>query len=97
LIGIKKGLLPMTRLDAAAARLKKALDTLEDAAASLNARIGAAEDVMKKTAALGQEREVLLARVASLEDDSRVLSGLTEEVEARLDGAIGEIRVALGR
>jgi hypothetical protein len=43
------------------------------------------------------ERDRLLARVAELEEDARALSGLTEEVETRLDGAIAEIRTALGR
>ena len=39
----------------------------------------------------------LLARIAELEDETRSLAGLTEEVEDRLDGAIAEIRTALGR
>jgi hypothetical protein len=39
----------------------------------------------------------LVTRVAELEDEARSLSGLTEEVEGRLDGAIAEIRAALGR
>jgi hypothetical protein len=38
-----------------------------------------------------------LARIAELEDENRALAGITEEVEGRLDGAIGEIRAALGR
>ena len=42
-------------------------------------------------------KEELLARIAELEDEIGALSGLTEEVEGRLDGAIGEIRAALGR
>ena len=37
------------------------------------------------------------ARIAELEDESRALASVTEEVEGRLDGAIVEIRAALGR
>ena len=48
-------------------------------------------------AGLTAERESLFARVASLEEESRSLAGITEEVEERLDGAIAEIRSALGR
>ena len=48
-------------------------------------------------AALTQEREVLLARIAELEEETRVLASTTEEVEGRLDSAIAEIRGALGR
>ena len=48
-------------------------------------------------ARLTAERDRLLARVAALEEDGRVMSGLTEEVETRLDGAISEIRQALAR
>ena len=44
-----------------------------------------------------QVGERLMARVAELEDEISALSGLTEEVERRLDGAIGEIRAALAR
>jgi hypothetical protein len=35
--------------------------------------------------------------VAALEEDMAALSGVTEDVEERLDGAIGEIRAALAR
>ena len=37
----------------------------------------------------------MLARIAELEEEIARLSGMTEEVEDRLDGAIGEIRAAL--
>jgi hypothetical protein len=39
----------------------------------------------------------LRARIASLEEESRDITGLTEEVEVRLDGAIAEIRSVLDR
>ncbi len=50
-----------------------------------------------KVAELTEERERLLARISGLEDENRALAGATEEVEGRLDGAISDIRSALGR
>jgi len=46
---------------------------------------------------LSEERERLLARISELEEENRALAGVTEEVEGRLDGAISDIRSALGR
>ena len=43
------------------------------------------------------ERERLLARIAELEHEVQALAGVTDEVEGRLDDAIGEIRAALAR
>lgn len=51
----------------------------------------------ERVAELEAERDKLLARIAELEDEVATLSGLTEEVEGRLDGAIGEIRAVLAR
>ncbi len=45
--------------------------------------------------ALKSERETLFARIAALEEETRVLAGLTEEVEDRLDDTIAEIREVL--
>jgi predicted nucleic acid-binding Zn-ribbon protein len=87
----------MERLEAAIARLAQALRTLEENA---DARMRAAREAVSTAAEvelLQAERERLTARVAALEDESRVLAGLTEEVEDRLDGAIAEIREVLGR
>ena len=50
-----------------------------------------------RLAALESERQELLARIAALEDELASLSGMTQDVETRLDGAIGEIRAALAR
>jgi hypothetical protein len=50
-----------------------------------------------RVAELEAERERLLEKVAALEEELATLSGVTEEVESRLDGAIGEIRAALAR
>ena len=87
----------MSRLELAAERLAKALDALESAVSPLtNARESLA-GTEKQVVELSSERERLLKRMAELEEESRSLSGLTEEVEGRLDGAIAEIRAALGR
>lgn len=87
----------MSRLELAAERLAKALDALELAALPLIEARDSAAAAQAKIDRLDAEREQLVARVAGLEDEARSLSGLTEEVEGRLDGAIAEIRAALGR
>ena len=87
----------MSRLELAAERLAKALDALEKAALPLVQARESAAAAEAKIARMDAEREELVARVASIEEDARVLTGLTEEVEGRLDGAIAEIRTALGR
>ena len=87
----------MTSLDDALARFQEALDRLE---ARANERIGRDRDLTDSATELSllkAEREHLLARIAELEEESRALAGLTEEVEDRLDGAISEIRDVLGR
>jgi hypothetical protein len=86
----------MSRLDLASDRLKTALDGLERALAS---RSGdqAANNLQDRVAELEAERERLLEKVAALEEELAAQSGLAEDVESRLDGAIGEIRAALGR
>ena len=87
----------MSRLDDAVQRFDAALAALESQTAPLAGLGQAAADSMAKLAALNEERDRLLARIAELEDENRALAGATEEVEGRLDGAIGEIRAALGR
>jgi len=87
----------MTRLEDNAARLNAALDKLEATALPLAETRARAEKQAREIASLNAEREGLLARVAVLEDETRSLAGITEEVEERLDGAIAEIRQALGR
>ena len=87
----------MSELDETAQRLASALDALESTVQPLlDARAQGARD-KAEIARLTAERERLLARVADLEEETRALSGLTEEVEGRLDGAIAEIRQALAR
>jgi cell division protein FtsB len=87
----------MSRIEAALTRFSAALDTLEQ---SLGARLAMAKDsanVAAELALLRIERDRLAARVATLEEEARILGGVTEEVEDRLDGAIAEIREALTR
>jgi chromosome segregation ATPase len=87
----------MSRLDNAAKRLEEALIALEEKAGPLVLARNDAADARARLAELRQEREQLLTRIAELEDENRALSGIAGEVEERLDGAIGEIRAALGR
>ena len=84
----------MSRLDAALARFSAALDKVE-AGATTKADRDAARD--HEVLRLSLERERLLARIAALEEETNSLAGLTEAVEARLDGAIAEIRTVLTR
>lgn len=87
----------MSRLDVAQNRFRAALEALENAAGSVGESLDSAAKLPERIAELEAEREKLLTRVADLEDEIAALSGLTEEVEGRLDGAIGEIRAALAR
>jgi ParB-like chromosome segregation protein Spo0J len=87
----------MSRLDVAQNRFRAALEALENAAGSVGESLDSAAKLPERIAELEADREKLLARIAELEDEVAALSGLTEEVEGRLDGAIGEIRAALAR
>jgi hypothetical protein len=87
----------MSRLDLAVKRFSAALDGLEKAVDDRLETLRTTNDVVADLGVMKAERERLISRVAELEEESRLLSGLTEEVEGRLDGAIAEIRAALGR
>jgi len=87
----------MSRLELASDRLKQALDALDGKLAAGAAASADAARLAVRVAELEAERERLLAQVAALEEENAALSGVTEEVEERLDGAIGEIRAALAR
>ncbi len=87
----------MSRLDLAQNRFQAALEALENAAGCVGESLDGAAKMPERLAELESEREKLLARIAELEEEIAALSGLTEEVEGRLDGAIGEIRAALAR
>jgi chromosome segregation ATPase len=87
----------MSRLDLAKTRFRAALEALENASGSVGESLDQAAKLPERVAELEAERETLLARIAELEDEVAALSGLTEEVEGRLDGAMDEIRTALAR
>ena len=87
----------MSRLDLAKKRFRAALESVENAAGSVGESLDQAAKGSEHIAGLEAGREKLQARIAELEDELAALSGLTEEVEGRLDGAIGEIRAALAR
>ena len=87
----------MSRLDVAQKRFRAALEALENAAGGVGESLDSAAKLPERIAELESEREKLLTRIAELEEEVAELSGLTEEVEGRLDGAIGEIRAALAR
>ncbi|HXJ00588.1 MAG TPA: DUF4164 family protein [Micropepsaceae bacterium] len=86
----------MSRLDDALARFGEALDRLEEMAEQRTQAARESESTTTELRLLKDERERLVARIAGLEEESRLLAGLTEEVEGRLDGAIAEIREVLG-
>jgi hypothetical protein len=83
----------MSRLDLAEKRLAQTLEKLEKAAKTA-AKRGQDQPAIE---AMAEERERLLARIAQLEEELAALSSASQEVEGRLDGAIGEIRAALAR
>ena len=90
----------MDRLDAAIARFNAALNALENgctARTQASSDRAVQTDISAEIAELRSEREQLLARIAAFEEESQSLAGLAEAVETRLDGAISEIRAALGR
>lgn len=87
----------MAEFDAAAARLTSALQTLEQRLGSLAEVRALAARQETEIRRMNAERDTLLARIAELEEETRALAGVTEEVEVKLDRAIGEIRAALGR
>lgn len=87
----------MSRLDLAQNRFRAALEALENASGSVGESLDMAAKLPERIAELESEREKLLARITELEDEVAALSGLTEEVEGRLDGAIDEIRAVLAR
>ncbi len=94
----------MDKLGIAAERLTKALNALEEGLVPLDRTRDDAADVRAQLAearakldAADRERDRLLARIAELEEEQQALTEISEEIETRLDGAIGEIRTALGR
>ena len=82
----------MSRLDDAVMRLQAALDVLEACAGERTTG-----DSGEELSVLRSDRERMMARVAALEEEARMLAGVTEDVEHRLDAAISEVRDVLGR
>ena len=87
----------MSRLDAAAGRFNAALETLAKTATAGSATRDSLDDTALRLVAVTEERDRLRARVQELEQEARALGVVTHDVEGRLDGAIAEIRAALGR
>ncbi|HEY5047364.1 MAG TPA: DUF4164 family protein [Rhizomicrobium sp.] len=87
----------MDALDAATSRLMAALEIIEQHGEAMAQAKDEAKTCSDELARLNRERETLLARIAELEEETRSLAGITEEVETRLDGAIAEIRATLGQ
>ena len=85
----------MTKLAQAQARFSAALDALDKAIGASGGTMRHGTKLNSELAALKSERETLFARIAALEEETRVLAGLTEEVEDRLDDAIADIREVL--
>ena len=85
----------MTKLAEAQARFSAALDALDKAIDKTGGGSGQGGKLKAELTALKSEREALYSRIAALEEETRVLAGLTEEVEDRLDDAIAEIREVL--
>jgi hypothetical protein len=85
----------MTKLAQAQARFSAALDALDKAIDDSGVTMRLGSKLKMELTALKSERETLYSRIAALEEETRVLAGLTEEVEDRLDDAIAEIRDVL--
>jgi cell division protein FtsB len=85
----------MTKLAEVQARFAAALDALDRAVAKSGRGVREDNKLNAEVSSLKAERESLFARITALEDETRVLAGLTEEVEDRLDTAIAEIRHVL--
>jgi SMC interacting uncharacterized protein involved in chromosome segregation len=87
----------MSKLELARTRFEAALAALEMRIAErleTNKHLAARVESLNK---LESERDTLRSRLDALEEDSRSLAGLTEEVEVRLQDTIAEIRSALAR
>ncbi len=87
----------MSRLELAQTRFAAALAALENTSGGVGETLDQGARQVERVAALEAERDQLLARITELEEEIAALSGLTEEIEGRLDGAMGEIRAALAR
>ena len=87
----------MSRLDAATERFDAALESLDRIALPFSELRKSMDDAALRLASVSEERDRLRARVRELEEEARSLTHVTTTVEGRLDGAIAEIKAALGR
>jgi predicted nuclease with TOPRIM domain len=87
----------MTKLAEVQARFSAAIDALDKAIEQPPGGLRQGAKLKAELNALKNEREALLGRIAALEEEARVLAGLTEEVEDRLDETIAEIRDVLAQ
>ena len=87
----------MTKLAEVQARFSAAIDALDKAIEQPAGGLRQGAKLKAELNALKNEREALLGRIAALEEEARVLAGLTEEVEDRLDETIAEIRDVLAQ
>jgi hypothetical protein len=85
----------MTKLAQAQMRFSAALDALDKVIDESGVAMRLGSKLKMEMTALKSERETLYSRITALEEETRVLAGLTEEVEDRLDDAIAEIRDVL--
>jgi len=72
-------------------------DRLHARIAQLEEELAAGASRVSQIDAMAEERSRLLTRIAQLEEELAAISSASQEVEGRLDGAIGEIRAALAR
>lgn len=83
----------MSRLDHAMQRFNKALDQL-DAASQARPKPGPVP-LARELQGLREDRQRLAQELAGVKADYAALEALTNEVEARVDGAIRDIRRAI--
>lgn len=82
-------------------QLQTSISQLEGALDALERTLVLASDGIPASASQGgnaewlKEREALLARIADLEEQVRSSSSTNQEIEVRLDRALGEIHAAL--
>ena len=85
----------MTELERAAEWFQNAVASLERASLPLVESRSALAQADTRIAALIEERDALLARIADLEEEARAHARLSEEAERRVENAIAEVRNAL--
>jgi len=85
----------MSRLDKSMERFARALDRVEATVNRRLQRTRAAESLEQELAALRQDRARLAQELDNMKAETKALEGVTDEVAARLDTAIRDIRAVL--